>query len=261
MSRIGSTYDLSGVLLEREDLQDVTFSTRSMIGARFAGADLRRAAFLSCDVSQADFTGADLRGTTLSACQGNGTVFDGADLREADLRGSSMQLANLRRADLRGADLGYTNLNLVDLSDADLTGARLVGRCAGSPLFGAVLTNALLYGADLTGAVLAARDLDPNRQAAVSAVNLSGSFANEKTKWPAGFDPREAGVTVLDGDRRDEGRKPAWTDPGFEDVTASDPTTWPRSEPWHDFKVPPKPVELALADIAAALERLAAKVS
>ena len=93
-------------------------------------------------------------------------VFDGpALIRDGWCHGADLYGADLRYANLRGADLRYANLRYANLGDADLRGADLWG--------------ADLWGADLRGA------------------NLRGAFANEFTRWPAGFDPAARGVTVL----------------------------------------------------------------
>jgi hypothetical protein len=93
-------------------------------------------------------------------CQG--ANLRGADLRGANLRGADLWDADLRGADLRGADLWDADLRGADLWDADLRGANLLG-------------------ANLRGANL--RDAD-----------LRGARADRWTRWPDGFDPKQAGV-------------------------------------------------------------------
>jgi hypothetical protein len=97
-----------------------------------------------------------------------------AQLAGADLEGTNLGRAWLRQARLDRADLTQANLQEADLADASLEGAELVGAF----LRGANLEGASLVGADLTGA------------------DLDGAVADEATKWPQGFEPQRAGVTV-----------------------------------------------------------------
>ena len=91
----------------------------------------------------------------------------GAYLSGATLSRAYLTMADLTRADLTGATLYGATLSGATLSRADLSGAYLSG---------AYLYGATLYGADLTGA------------------DLSGARADRYTRWPAGFDPKAAGV-------------------------------------------------------------------
>ena len=126
-------------------------------GANLRGADLRGANLRGADLLDANLWGADLRD---------------ADLRGADLRGANLLGANLLDANLRGANLRDADLWGADLRDADLRGANL--------------RDANLLDADLRDANL----LDANLRDA----NLRGARVDRWTRWPDGFDPKQAGV-------------------------------------------------------------------
>jgi Pentapeptide repeats (8 copies) len=103
-----------------------------------------------------------------------------ADLRNTDLRGAILTNANLSGSNLRGALLEDTECRTyIDLTGANLRGASLKRVNFGS----ANLTRAHLEGADFTGAELRLTD-------------LSGATADNSTKWPSGFEPRDHGVKV-----------------------------------------------------------------
>jgi hypothetical protein len=96
-----------------------------------------------------------------------GTNLAGADFAEFDLIGFDLQEADLHGTNLAEADLSWANLSGADLRGADLSGAQL---------FETDLRFACLTGANLTGA------------------NLTGATYNSETRWPAGFDPEQAGA-------------------------------------------------------------------
>jgi hypothetical protein len=84
------------------------------------------------------------------------------------------------------------------------------------------LSGAALFGADLRDVALVVRDAQYTDHTVT--VVLKDAKANEATRWPRGFDPTAAGVTVLPGsERRPHDGYVAFKDPGFEDVTASTP--------------------------------------
>jgi hypothetical protein len=102
-----------------------------------------------------------------------------ANLWKAQLAGADLEGTNLGRAWLRHSRLDRTDLTEANLQEADLAGASLEG----AELVGAFLRGAHLEGASLVGADLAGADLD-------------GAIADEATKWPQGFEPQRAGITV-----------------------------------------------------------------
>ena len=136
-----------------------------------------------------DLSEARLRGARLSGALAVGACLRKADLSGADLSGRDIDAFLLKRStDSRplgeGELIGYAGT----LSRADLTGAVLNGTL----LSGASLREAWLAGADLSGAHL-------------DGANLSRATLKPKryydselpaTKWPPGFDPKAAGVTL-----------------------------------------------------------------
>lgn len=138
-----------------------------------SGPDLSRRRLTSWSLD-----GLDLRGASLWGAKARGVDLAGRDLSGADLR-------NVRG---RGLRLDGANLCNADLSWADLRCAHL----AGAVLDGATTTETELTGADLRGAVLTrCRNLD--------LACLRDALADGTTRWPAGFDPRAAGVYLTKG--------------------------------------------------------------
>ncbi|MGI5414039.1 pentapeptide repeat-containing protein [Streptomyces chartreusis] len=111
-------------------------------------------------------------------------------LPETDLRRANLTKARLAGADFEGANLGWAWLRLAQLPGADLTDANLqTADLGGANLEGAELVGANLQGAHLQGASLLGADLDGAR--------LHQAVADQETRWPAGFDPQQAGVVVM----------------------------------------------------------------
>ena len=107
-------------------------------------------------------------------------VFDApALLRDGWGKGAYLTGADLTRADLTGATLYGATLYGANLTRADLTGAYLSrADLTGATLSGADLSGAYLYGATLSGA------------------DITRARADRYTRWPAGFDPKAAGVLL-----------------------------------------------------------------
>ena len=101
----------------------------------------------------------------------------GADLREAKLSRVNLRGADLFRAKLYGAELYGVELYGADLREAKLSRVNL----RGADLSRAYLERAKLSGADLERAVL-------------SKAYLRGATYDDKTVFPAGFDPKSAGM-------------------------------------------------------------------
>jgi uncharacterized protein YjbI with pentapeptide repeats len=85
---------------------------------------------------------------------------DGVKWSGRDLRTASLYDASLRRAQLVNCDLRGTDLRNADLGEADLDGADL-------------------------------------RDAKLQGVNLKGASYTDRTRWPAGFDPRTHGAVTI----------------------------------------------------------------
>ncbi len=99
----------------------------------------------------------------------------------ANLQGMSLLLAKLQGANLLVAKLQGSYLQGTDLQRADLRGAELQG---------ANLEEADLRGADLRGAELQGAELQEAK--------LQGAYYNEKTIFPADFDPEENDMIEVD---------------------------------------------------------------
>ena len=101
------------------------------------------------------------------------------------LRGRSFRYALMYWAMMAGADLSGCNFEGAELRGANLINATLIG----ANLRGANLSRdnlggaSSLQGANLTNAVL-------------DRANLSGALFDERTVFPAGFDPIAAGMVV-----------------------------------------------------------------
>jgi hypothetical protein len=145
------------------------------------GTDLRRAQLVGAHLERTDFSGAHMEGAQL----------DDAHLERAILVGANLTLAHLSHAHLERAILVGANLKAVEFYGAHL-GAFLSGAnlewagLASTNLEGADLSDTRLKEALLTGANLEKARLDKAR--------LKGAWADETTRWPAGFDWRRAGV-------------------------------------------------------------------
>lgn len=151
------------------------------------------------NLSLTDLRRADLDGLWLSrvnldrACMQSATVY-GANLTRVSLVSANLQHAEMRRvdltearcvlADLRGARLVEAVLNAADLTKADLRGANLRKAQAQNTTF----RDADLRGADLRGADLGS--------AVLRGARLEAAVASDRTRWPAAFDPKAAGVTT-----------------------------------------------------------------
>ena len=143
--------DISGVSLQKEQLNGVTFR-----GANLAKSHLRHCSLVGTDFFGADLEGADLTGSNLT----------GADFRGANLHRATLSNTNLRNADFRissghngdpgrstslnEAKIDHAILCEANLTDCDMSGADLVD----ADLSGADLTQTVLLGADLSGASL-----------------------------------------------------------------------------------------------------------
>jgi hypothetical protein len=179
------------VAVNRPILYSADLRSANLRGADLDGADLRSANLRGADLDGADLDGADLRGANLDSADLDGADLsgadlDGADLRSANLRGADLGSANLRGANLDSANLRGANLDSANLRDADLGSANL----SGANLRSANLSGADLSSADLRSANLSGADL--------SSADLRSATACNHTSWPSGFDPKAAGVIVVE---------------------------------------------------------------
>lgn len=153
------------------------------------------------DLARTRLVGIQLAGSSLGRTDLGGANLWGANVSNADLRGAHLVGARLEDADLRGADLYGADLTgallaRARLADACLTDATLAGAnlcCAN--LEGADLARANLRDADLTEANLQHARLDAASlgNALVAQADFTEARCDDRTSWPAGFDPKAAG--------------------------------------------------------------------
>lgn len=180
--------DLREAHLTRADLRRANLRQALMDRAHLDRADLTRADLTRAYLANADLTRATLAAARLDEAWLQDACLEGADLRRARLRGAKLRGADLRGAwlegaDLRGAWLSRAVLDRAILAHADLSGADL--SLAG--LGDTDLRGALFRGTNLEGAWLI------GRAGSVAAADLRGSRYDERTRWPAGFDPKTRG--------------------------------------------------------------------
>jgi Pentapeptide repeats (8 copies) len=113
-----------------------------------------------------------------------------ANLTDSDLSGSKVWRSTFWYAQAKGVSFQNAILEGTDFSDADLRSADFSR---------ALLANADFRGADLEGADLShAFFKGANlRTSNLKDVNLSGAIFDDKTVWPAGFDPIQAGASRI----------------------------------------------------------------
>src|SRR5579875_3465741 len=149
-------------------------------------------------VVQAD----SLRGVDLSHSDLFHADFSFHDLTGANLAHRKLMCACLEGAILKGANLEGAKLVLADLSDAILEDADMQRAYA----LEATMRRARFWGADLRGAILGrvflcGADL---RGARLEGTVLKGSYYDEGTQWPEGFDVVEAGCMHISTYRRED---------------------------------------------------------
>lgn len=136
-------------------------------------ADLRNARLTNANLQDARLIGARLDRARLGGVNLAGALMGGAVLREAYVADG-----DLRGADLRGADLRDADLRRADLSDAILRG----GIESRHPGHGSLL--------DQLPPDLRRRYADSvGRNALLEETRLEGCRWDERTAWPAGFEP------------------------------------------------------------------------
>ena len=171
---------------------------RSLAGTIQQGRDMMFAELAGVDMAEADFywamfNDAVLEDAILTRCDLRGAIFNGANLRGADLRGAKCALDNLGGStDFINADLSGADLSRADIGGADFTGAKLVG----ANLSGANSVSTMpahrttcFDGADLSDARLA-------------GAKLVGAIYDERTVFPRGFKPDQAGMIQRIGTRK-----------------------------------------------------------
>jgi len=112
------------------------------------------------------------------------------DLRGANLRGGRFDGVRLRRSNLEDARLEGVHFEHAELGSANLQEAHL-----------APDSDLDLPAANLSGATLEGTRFD---DANLAGVNLKGAIYNEKTRWPAGFDPKSMGAIESTKHKKDD---------------------------------------------------------
>lgn len=212
------------------DLKGASFRNLKAVGANFANSQLAHADFSGAHIDSLysgakveapDFSNTDLEGANFRDARVSGN-FSGANLTRASLAGARLGIdltnATLEAADARGAQFiwgkSYAHLkahqinaagatiNVVNLMGADFSGADL----RAATFSYANLTSANFAEADLRWAVLDHVDLTKAglqnadlrmaslKEAVLTGIDLTGARYDEKTVWPAGFDPDKAGA-------------------------------------------------------------------
>ena len=226
-TQFSSPDGLPGIHAHGADLRNVSIHSKDLTRAVMTYANLRDAQFITCKMQGVDLRRADLRRGSFWATDWSGADLRGARARNANFEGVNLHVARFGGADCSRANFVDAHLEMADLSDTNFRGATFAGRSAGGgPCKSASLRGCWLYGADFREAVFVVKDRDARFEGEVVGAGLEGAFANEQTKWPAGFDPKKAGVIVLPGKERDHG-EPAWRDPGCDDLTGSGMDSWP----------------------------------
>jgi hypothetical protein len=160
----------------------------------------RDSAVLYPSLSDLDLWGAFLFGAHLEGLRLHRTHLEFAGLAESHLEGARLHGAILRTANLREAHLDEARFEPYGdrPTPADLRGANLQR----ASLRGANLKGANLEGADLRGANLQGANLEGAELRGSLAGNLEmttpGGTKMTRTIWPAGFDPAQRGVRIVE---------------------------------------------------------------
>jgi hypothetical protein len=139
-------------------------------------ADLGNARLTNANLQDARLIGARLERTRLGAVNLAGALMGGAVLRDAHVADG-----DLRGADLRGADLTGADLRRADLRDAILRGGMESRHPGHRSLLGQLSADFRRRYLELVG-----------RDALLDGTTLDGCRWDERTAWPAGFNPPES---------------------------------------------------------------------
>ena len=132
---------------------------------------------------------------TGKGCQLEWASFEGQTFRETSFMKANLYKANLVDSTFESFDFSYATLRRAklqkatfidgDFSSVDLQRAKLNG---------ATFKNVFFSKADFTKAYLLGTDLREARS--LKRANLKGAYYDQDTKFPAGFDPKKAGMTL-----------------------------------------------------------------
>lgn len=160
--------DLTGASLPRAELPSIDLNR-----AHLEKANLERAKLGGANLTQAQLNSVILRDADLT-----GAILEKADLTEALLLNADLSGARLASSSLKRAYLKNAKLNDSDLTEADLQGADLRS---------ATLNDSNLIKTDL-------RDADLTDATLTGTINLKGALYNQRTKFPANFNPIVKGM-------------------------------------------------------------------
>jgi len=164
VDRSGQT--IENAAFDDQDLSDTNFQRCTLRIAGFRGAILQRCSFRGAKLYGSSFNRADM-----TEC----------DLRNTDLEGAGLQAANLTKANCAGLNFAGASMQSAKLIDADLTKTRGYND----------VQKADFSGSDLRGADLSSmRDFG-------STPNFVDAKYDRLTRWPAGFDPKDAGAVFV----------------------------------------------------------------
>ena len=169
-------------------------------GENFSNMDLTKMSFKERNFKDnSTFEDSDCKGVSFFECIAKQGVFAGADLTQADMR-----KADLTGADFRKAKLEFTNFSAAILTDANFEAADLssavfyVTTLRGANLRNLKGIDAAKYckfqGADLRGANLSKMVVGTTKD---QHPNFTKARYDKDTRWPAGFDPVDAGAVLV----------------------------------------------------------------
>lgn len=205
--------DLSGADLSGANLSEARLDAADLTRANLSGARLVDAIMPGAKMGEAQLSGADLQGAGAFGADMHSANLSGANLRDVDMGGVNLEGANLSRATLINATLSGAVLTGADFRNAIMSGVVKVGkedRFLVARLDGAVLNNtnwagAYVVGAHFTGSDMRGTDMGNatlrdtvqlNGQPVYQAVSLTATTFDQKSTFPAGFDPSNPGATL-----------------------------------------------------------------
>jgi uncharacterized protein YjbI with pentapeptide repeats len=248
--------NVSGTQFGYGDLRKSDFSRALGKQASFAHARLTKAIFGASKMIEAHFYGAQLDGTiftsdflrarldednksrsllVFSTADFSGTDFTFARMNECDCRSTIFTKSRFLVARLRGVDFTGSDLRMVYFTGASITDCDFeLTKLSGSSFDAAILTSVKFDDADFSdrnnklGTVFSnaiLRGVDFSNAHAISSAVFSGAHFDKSTKWPANFDPIQAGAVA------DPGEPPATTtQPATGDKPQEPQLTKPRSK-------------------------------
>jgi uncharacterized protein YjbI with pentapeptide repeats len=161
--------------------------TGDQTGAQFSGRNFKdNSTFEDCDCAKVDFSKAIAKEAVFVGADLSMAYFYDTDLSKADFRNAKMDYTQMGRAILTGANLEGVNMSTVGLIDAKLSDANLKGLKGIGEVY-----SANFVGADVRGANLSKMAFGNNTKP-----NFRMARYDAATRWPAGFDPVDAGAVL-----------------------------------------------------------------